>query len=146
MTSVLHCADFDEAKEFMKGGFYTTALQCKALKLGELSNEEGHIVDQELGKHITCLCANDNAYTYSTELCISSLQISEMLLRAGSSKLFRDAKTNELIAVNLSCFWRVDQGYETFPVNLIDWYNVSFDVAMEEGDSDHDVATFARDR
>merc|ERR1712037_385590 len=70
VTSVLHCADFDEAKEFMKGGFYTTALQCKALKLGELSNEEGHIVDQEL----------------------------EMLLRSGSSKLFRDAKTNELIA------------------------------------------------
>ena len=56
VTSVLRGADLDEVKEFMKGGFYTTALQCKALRLGELSNEEGHIVDQEIGKQITCLC------------------------------------------------------------------------------------------
>ena len=75
----------------------------------------------------------------------SSIPFSDMLLRSGSSKLFRDAKTNELIAVNMSCIWRVDQGYETFPVNLTDWYNASFDVAMEEGDSDHDIATLARD-
>lgn len=68
-----------------------------------------------------------------------------MLLRSGSSKQFRVAKTNELIAVSLSCFWRVDECYEAFSVNLIDWYNASFDVAMEEGDSDHEVATLARD-
>ena len=54
VSPVLHRgADLDEAKEFMKGGFYATALQCKALRLGELSKAEGKIVDQELGKQIT---------------------------------------------------------------------------------------------
>ena len=133
-------ADLDEAKEFMKGGFYTNALQCTALRLGELSNAQGNIVDQELGKQISCL--DEVLYVFSRT---SSIPFSDMLLRSGSSKLFRDAKTNELIAVNMSCIWRVDQGYETFPVNLTDWYNASFDVAMEEGDSDHDIATLARD-
>ena len=69
-----------------------------------------------------------------------------MLLRSGSSKQFRDMKTNELIAVNLSCFWRVDRGYDAFPVRAADWYNVSFDIAMEEGDSDQDIATLVRDK
>ena len=52
-VSSVRGADLDEAKEFMKGGFYATALQCKALRLGELSKAEGKIVDQELGKQIT---------------------------------------------------------------------------------------------
>ena len=71
--------------------------------------------------------------------------ISDMLLRSGSSKQYRDMKTNELFAVNLSCFWRVDRGYDAFPVRAADWYNVSFDIAMEEGGSDQDIATLARD-
>ena len=54
-------------------------------------------------------------------------------------------KTNELIAVNLSCFWRVDRGYDTFPIRALDWYNVSFDIAMEEGGSDWNIATLVRD-
>ena len=45
----------------------------------------------------------------------------------------------------MSCLWRVDKHYETFPVDLLDWYNASFDVAMEEGNSDHGIATLARD-
>ena len=68
-----------------------------------------------------------------------------MLLQSGSSKLFRDAKTAEIIAVNMSCLWRVDKQYETFPVDLLDWYNASYDVAMEESNSDHGIATLARD-
>ena len=71
--------------------------------------------------------------------------ISDMLLRSGSSKQFRDMKTNELIAVNLSCFLRVDRGYDTFPIRALDWYNVSFDIAMEEGASDQNIATLVRD-
>ena len=71
--------------------------------------------------------------------------ISDILLGSGSSMQFRDAKTSELIAVNLNCLWRVDKDYDTFDVNLIDWYNASFDVAMEEGDSDYEIATIARD-
>ena len=48
-VSSVRNADLQEAKEFMKSGFYTTALQCKALRLDELENAEGNIIDQELG-------------------------------------------------------------------------------------------------
>ena len=48
-VSSVRQADFHEAKEFMKSGFYATALQCKALRLDELENAEGNIIDQELG-------------------------------------------------------------------------------------------------
>ena len=48
-VSSVRNADLQEAKEFMKNGFYATALQCKALRLDELENAEGNIIDQELG-------------------------------------------------------------------------------------------------
>ena len=48
-VSSVRNADLQEAKEFMKSGFYATALQCKALRLDELENAEGNIIDQELG-------------------------------------------------------------------------------------------------
>ena len=49
VSNVLHGTDLDEAKEFMRSGFYKTALQCKSLRLGELCVGKGQIVDQELG-------------------------------------------------------------------------------------------------
>ena len=75
-------ADLDEAKEFMKGGFYTNALQCTALRLGELSNAQGNIVDQELGKQISCLdevlyvfCRTSSIPPFLFQICYCDLDL-----------------------------------------------------------------------
>ncbi len=68
-----------------------------------------------------------------------------MYLQSGVCKMFRSVDTSDLISVNIGCVWPFDPAYDSFPVEPIDWYNASFDVATELGADDAETAAIARD-
>jgi hypothetical protein len=67
-----------------------------------------------------------------------------MLLRSGASKLIQHPETSDLMSVSIFCMWKIDRDYDAFLVEALDWYNASFDVAMEEAGTDKEMATLAR--